>query len=192
MGGRTFWTALLEAYGLDTIAPATIGAALGATAANGAAIGSYKGLAEWAMRNAAKNLGKDASEKAIKKEAIRLSEKALANAVKNGALKGVVKKAAVSGGVRAGIHGTLAATGIGTLIGAGLGLTEAGIRYANYDNISEDIPGFVHNLLGAVANSSGQLHTKLHGIHNNAQLLQNLDYNNKKSEYTKFLFQLFN
>lgn len=192
MGGRTFWTALLESYGLDTIAPAAIGAAIGATAANGSAIGSYAGLSEWAMRNAAKNLGKDASEKAIKKEAIRLAGKALNNAVKKGTLKGVVKKAAISGGVRASIHGALASTGIGALIGAGLGLSEAGIRYGSYDNISEDIPGFVHNLLGAVANSSGQLHTKLHGIHNNAQLLQNLDYNNKKSEYTKFLFQLFN
>lgn len=192
MGGRTFWTALLEAYGLDTIAPAAIGAAIGATAANGAAIGSYKGLSEWAMRAAAKNLGKDASQKALRKEAFRVAGKALENAVKKGALKGVVKKAAISGGVRAGIHGTLASTGIGALIGAGLGLSEAGIRYASYDNINEDIPGFVHNLLGAVSNVSGQLHTKLHGVHNNAQLLQNLDYNNQKDEYTKLLFQLFN
>ena len=201
MGGRTFWTALLEAYGLDSLTPAALGGILGGIAgANGIEwagekIGE-KNLMNYIRKNAMNNLTragiKEPSERMIRKEMFKVGKDAINQAIKSGGLKAAMKKAGIKGGLRLGIQGTLASTGIGALIGGALGLSEAGIRYANYDNINEDIPGFVHNLLGAVSNISGQLHTKLHGIHNNAQLLQNLDYNNKKDEYTKLLFQLFN
>ena len=67
----------------------------------------------------------------------------------------------------------------------------AAIGYATMDNIKDDPEAFVHNLLGAIKNKGqGQLHTKLTGVNGNAELLQNLKYNEKKQYYIEMIYNM--
>lgn len=193
MGGRNFWSAIKETYGLDILAPLIVGR------------GVQKGLGMYAVKQAAiqeatKALGTGASKEAIEKKAREIALKKAQKAITSKAGKAgkaLLKQAGKKIGVRAGLQAALLTSGaytagLGTLAGLALGGAEAGIRYASYDNINEDRLGFIHNLLNAVAKGGqGELHTKLHGVSGNAELLQNLDYNSKKNYYVKGLYDMF-
>lgn len=190
MGGRNFWSAIKETYGLDILAPLIVGRSV------------QKGLGMHAVKQAAiqeatQALGAGASKEAIEKKARDIAIKKAQKAVTSKAGKAMLKQAGKKLGVRAGLQTALLTSGaytagLGTLAGLALGGAEAGIRYASYDNINEDRLGFIHNLLNAVAKGGqGDLHTKLHGVSSNAELLQNLDYNSKKNYYVKGLYDMF-
>lgn len=190
MGGRNFWSAIKETYGLDILAPLIVGRSV------------QKGLGMHAVKQAAiqeatQALGAGASKEAIEKKARDIAIKKAQKAITSKAGKAMLKQAGKKLGVRAGIQAALLTSGaytagLGTLAGLALGGAESGIRYASYDNINEDRLGFIHNLLNAVAKGGqGDLHTKLHGVSSNAELLQNLDYNSKKNYYVKGLYDMF-
>lgn len=190
MGGRNFWSAIKETYGLDILAPLIVGR------------GVQKGLEmhavkQQAVQQAIKDLGENASKEAIEEQARKIALDKAKKAVTSKAGKALLKQAGKKLGVRAGLQAALLTSGaytagLGTLAGLALGGAEAGIRYASYDNINEDRIGFIHNLLNAVAQGGqGELHTKLHGVSGNAELLQNLDYNSKKNYYVKGLYDMF-
>ena len=149
------------------------------------------------MQEAIEKLGKEASKEALEEKVKEIVLRDAKQAITSKAGKAMLKQAGKKIGVRAGLQTALLTSGaytagLGTLAGLALGGAEAGIRYASYDNINEDRIGFIHNLLNAVAKGGqGELHTKLHGVSSNAELLQNLDYNSKKNYYVKGLYDMF-
>ena len=190
MGGRDFWSAIKETYGLDILAPLIVGRSV----QKGLGMHAVK---QKAMQEAIEKLGKEASKEALEEKVKEIVLRDAKKAITSKAGKAMLKQAGKKIGVRAGLQTALLTSGaytagLGTLAGLALGGAEAGIRYASYDNINEDRIGFIHNLLNAVAKGGqGELHTKLHGVSSNAELLQNLDYNSKKNYYVKGLYDMF-
>jgi hypothetical protein len=68
LGGRSYMTALAEAYGLDVLIPMLGGIAVpvGIGVKHREKISSFSGLADWAEKVARKELGDNASKSAIR------------------------------------------------------------------------------------------------------------------------------
>ena len=189
MGGRNFWSAIKDTYGLDVILPALgIGAGV-----KGASMVSFHKMAQ---DQAIKKLGSKASKEAIEKEAQKIALKEVKKLATSKAGKAAIKAAGKKLGVKAATNLALlssgaATMGLGTLVGAALGLAESGIRYASYDNVNEDRLGFIRNVLNAVANrGQGELAVDLAGVSGNSEFLSNIDYNNKKAYYIKGIYDM--
>lgn len=189
MGGRNFWSAIKDTYGLDIILPALgIGAGV-----KGASMASFQKMAK---DQAIKKLGSKASKEAIEKEAQKIALKEVKKLATSKAGKAAIKAAGKKLGVKAATNLALlssgaATMGFGTLVGVAAGLAEAGIRYASYDNVNEDRIGFIRNVLNAVANhGQGELVVPLHGVSGNSEFLTNIDYDNKKTYYIKGIYDM--
>lgn len=184
-GGRNFWTAIKQTYGLDLLLPALFGKGIGVEI-----------FQHQAKKEAAQKLGQKASKEAIEKEAQKIALKKLQNAARTKAGKAAVKQVAKKAGTRVAAHLALLGSGafsvgIGTALGAAAGLAESGIRYANYDNVNENRIGFIRNILNAVANhGQGELAVDLAGVSGNSEFLTNIDYNNKKAYYIKGIYDM--